>query len=101
MGGANLQNQEGDELITTLRKKQSGKGYGAEGTCQAGNFVYAVVYLNIPMESLPTITISNINHINCSGAEVWQISRFAFAVRAVVSANGGAGIVFDWQAIVN
>ena len=100
MGGANLQNQAGDELITTLRKNQSGKGYGAEGTCQAGNFVYAIVYLNVPMESLPTITISNIEYLNCSAAEVWKTSRFAFAVRATVTANGGAVLSFDWSASV-
>lgn len=96
--GFDLQNQSGDELIRALRKKQQGKGYGAEGTCKAGNWVYGIVYFNVPMITTPTINISNAQYQNCSSAAVWKKSKYAFVVRAIVTADGDATLAFDWGA---
>lgn len=95
-----LFNKSGNALIRALQEKQNGKGYGAEGSCQAGKFVYAIVYLNVPMKSEPTISISNIQLSNCENATVWKKSRYAFAVRASVIANGEALIAFNWDATI-
>ena len=97
--GADLQNQDGDELIVTLRKKQQGISFGVEGTCNSGNYVYAVEDFYVPFKSEPdTVDISNIQYSNCSNAEVWQKNRFGFVVRAVVTNNGGAWMKFNWSA---
>ena len=96
----NLQDQSGDELIFSLSKKQQGKGYGAEGTCQAGNFVHSIVYFNVPMRSIPTIILSNVQQTNCKNFEIWKISKFAFVVRAFVIINGGAELAFNWDAVI-
>lgn len=100
MATKKLQDQSGDELIVDLLTKQHGKGYGAEGTCKAGNFLYAIVYFNVPMKSLPTITLSSVQYSNCENAVLWKSSEFAFAVRADVIEDGNATIAFAWDAEV-
>ncbi len=95
-----LQDQSGDELISVLRSKQKGKGYGAEGTCSAGNFVYAIIYFGVPMKAIPTIDLTSIQYNNCSSAVLWKISKYAFAVKATVTADGDATLAFDWSATI-
>ena len=96
----NLQDKGSENLIDNLRLKQAGKGYGAEGTCQEGNRVFAIVNFNIPMDSVPSVIISNVQLTNCSNPSVWLVSSTAFAVEATVTADGEAYFAFDWSAQV-
>ncbi len=94
-----IQDQSRDELVRSLEEQQQGHAYGAEGTCLAGRYIYAIVRYFVPFSTEPVyIDLSGIAYTNCQNISVFDSDRFGFVVRAEVIADGGALLEFDWFA---